>query len=105
MKTSDQVKRLLADVARTPGDQKIKVSASAIRELAQSDALNRAAALAGISVLAFLADKTPMAIEERKHTEFVIDAMQQANRGDPESIRNAVNSLTQIVGYYTENVG
>lgn len=105
MKTSDQVKRLLDDVARTPGDQKIKVSASALRELAQSDALNRAAALAGISVLAFLADKTPMPIEERKHTEFVIDAMQQANRGDPESIRNAVSSLTQIVGYYTENVG
>ncbi len=105
MKISDNVTKLLADIQKVPGEQKIKVNASAVRELAQSDVLNRSAALAGISILAFLADKTPMSIEERKHIEFVIDAMQQANRGDPESIRNAVSSLTQIVGYYTENVG
>ncbi|MNC04502.1 hypothetical protein D3C76_78070 [compost metagenome] len=105
MTTSVTVTKMLGEVAKVPGDGKIKVSAAAVRELAQSDALNRSAALAGISILAFLADKTPMSIEERKHVEFVIDAMSQANRGDPVSINEAIKSLTQVVGYYTENVG
>ena len=104
MKMSNDVTKLLADVAKMPGDQKIKVNLSTIRELAHSDMLNKAAALAGISILAHLADKTPMAIEERKHVEFVIDAMQQAKRDDAVEIKNAINALTQIVGYYTERV-
>jgi hypothetical protein len=103
--TTENVNKMLDEVAKIPGNGKLKVQASAVRELAQSDALNRSAALAGISILAFLADKTPMAIEERKHVEYVIDAMQQANRGDSESVNKAISSLTQIVGYYTENVG
>lgn len=105
MTTNAKVTKLLGDIAKIPGNGKIKVEVVAVRELAQSDMLNRSAALAGISILAYLADKTPMSIEERKHIEFVIDAMQQANRGDTESINEAVKSLTQIVGYYTENVG
>jgi hypothetical protein len=105
MTTNAKVTKLLGDIAKIPGNGKIKVEVVAVRELAQSDMLNRSAALAGVSILAYLADKTPMPIEERKHIEFVIDAMQQANRGDTESINEAVKSLTQIVGYYTENVG
>lgn len=105
MKISDNVKVLLANIAKTPGDTKIKVKASAVRELAASDALNRSAALAGVSILAYLADKTPMPIEERKHVEFVIDALNKADRTDPAIINEAITSLTSIIGYYTEQVG
>ena len=104
MKNSENLTKLLSDVTKMPGDQKIKVDTSVIRELANSDALNRSAALAGISILAFLADKTPMSLEERKNVDIVIDTMMQVDRGNQESIVSALQNLTKIVGYYTENV-
>lgn len=103
--TTENVKTLLSDVSKFAGDGKIKVKASAVRELAASDALNGSAALAAISILAFLADKTPMPIEERKHVEFVIDALTKADRADQAVIDEAIKSLTSIIGYYTEQVG
>lgn len=103
--TTEKVKTLLSDVSKFAGDGKIKVSAGAVRELAASDALNGSAALAAISILAFLADKTPMPIEERKHVEFVIDALTKADRANQAVIDEAIKSLTSIIGYYTEQVG
>lgn len=103
--TTENVKQLLSDVSKFAGDGKIKVKVSAVRELAASDALNGSAALAAISILAFLADKTPMPIEERKHVEFVIDALTKADRADQAVIDEAIKSLTSIIGYYTEQVG
>lgn len=100
MKLSDKTKQMLADLARTPSKGRIKVDSESVRELAQSDALNRAGVLAATSVLAMLADRTPMAFEDRKHVETVLDSVLNANPNDVESVNNSIKALTQIVAIY-----
>lgn len=99
MKQSETVKQLLADLSRMPTTGRIKVNADAVRELAQSDALNRAGVLAATSILAVLADRTPMAIEDRKNVETVLDTILAVQPG-VDSVNAAIRALTEVVVQY-----
>lgn len=99
MKHTENVKKLLADLSRTPSNGRIKVDSEGLRELVQSDALNRAAVLASTSILAILADRTPMAIEDRKNVEIVLDTILSVEPG-VESVNKAIRALTEIVVQY-----
>lgn len=93
MKHTPKVKQLLDDLARIPLTGRIKVDSEAVRELAQSDALNRAGVLAATSILAILADRTPMAIEDRKNVEIVLDTILAVQPG-VDSVNAAIRALT-----------
>lgn len=102
MKLTENTVSMLNTLSITPAStKKLKVDVSAVRELVQSDTVNRSAVLATVTMLAFLADKTPMAFEERKNVEVIVEALTTAKHDDSESINAAVKALTEIVGYYT----
>lgn len=102
MKLTQRAQKALQMMQTIPGNGKIKIEAAAIRDLAASDALNRAATMAAISILANLVDTSPLSFEHRRDIDLLLNAIMNVDASSAEEFGQAIHALTTIAVHYNK---
>lgn len=103
MKHSDKATRLLSDLAITPLTVKrIRVETGAVRDLALSDAYNKALSISAVSILGWIRDNYPISFEERKNIDALLSSLENSQNANREQIVNEINGLVKLASHYTK---
>lgn len=98
MKFSKQANQLLDEVKTVQASNvKLRLPVVAVKEVVMANAMHAGVAAAALSLLAKLADTTPMDFQHRAIVERLIELETTANPADFEACTKMVNEVLQIL--------